>query len=107
MAQGGSTRGIAHEFAIAQPTVSKIIHQVSKAIIDGIGREQIPVPNNEMWIQNAQEFEELGFPHAIRCLDGKHFSCKVNLSFGFMINQHFSVLRRLAHLFTTGKASIR
>jgi hypothetical protein len=39
----------------------------------------MPMPTTEDWLRNSEEYEELGFPHAIGCLDGKHFACEVRM----------------------------
>jgi hypothetical protein len=74
-----STRAVAQEFLIGHSTVSLIVKEVASAVVAELSSSQLPTPTTEMWLQNAEEFRQLGFPHAIGCIDGKHFACKVNI----------------------------
>lgn len=70
---------LAHEFQIGKSTTIKIIYEVCDTICDSMKCEYLPLPKRQKWLQNAEEFEQLGFPRAIGAIDGKHFWCKVCL----------------------------
>jgi len=77
LSQGISMSGLAHEFQIGKTTAMKIIHEVCDAICESMKRAYLPLPKRQKWLQNAEAFEQLGFPRAIGAIDGKHFWCKV------------------------------
>jgi len=54
-------------------TVGAIIHLTSRAAIDVLLDEMMPVPNEEKWSAIAEEFwTQWQFPNCIGALDGKH-----------------------------------
>ena len=74
-----SLRKLAQEFCVGYKTVHKILALVSKEIIFKMATQQLPVPTHEIFVKNAQNYEELfHFPNAIGAIDGKHFPCVVN-----------------------------
>jgi hypothetical protein len=74
-----SFQALADEFQIGKTTASVIVHEVCDAICQQMSRQQLPLPKRQKWLQNAEDFERLGFPRAIGAMDGKHFWIKVRI----------------------------
>jgi hypothetical protein len=102
-----SFRALADEFQIGQRTAIVIVREVCNAICQQMGRPQLPLPKRQQWLQNAEDFERMGFPRAIGAMDGKHFWIKVKLFSLSTYFQYFSSLVEPAPAFTITKVSFR
>ena len=78
LATGNSYKSLGFSFRVAPNTVSLIVPETCRAIIDEFGEEVMKLPSTpEEWKKAAQEFEERwNFPHAIGAIDGKHIRIK-------------------------------
>jgi hypothetical protein len=70
-------RALADEFQIGHTTTLKIIDEVCEAVRASMQEIYLTRPTAEDWIESEVGFADLGFPHAIGALDGKHFWVKV------------------------------
>jgi len=82
-----SIRALVDEFRIGLTTASNIIDEVCHAIISSMSLQYLPNLLQQDWIQSEVGFRNIGFPHAIGAIDGKHFCCKVS---SFLILHHKS-----------------
>lgn len=77
LSQGLSMKALAQEFIIGLSTTSLIINEVCNAIIQSLNGAFLSLPKRNDWLTSERKFAELGFPHAIAAIDGKHFEIKV------------------------------
>ena len=77
-ATGDSYMSLSYNFYIQNNTISKIVREVSEAIIAEYSEEVLSPPvTPEKWKEVAKKFEDRwNFPHAVGALDGKHISIK-------------------------------
>ena len=73
-ATGEAYRGLRFVTVIAHNTISKLVVDVSEAIIDTMVEEFMPFPSTtDAWNDIATKFEERWqFPHGLGAIDGKH-----------------------------------
>ena len=78
LATGDSYMSLRYNFRVAHNTISKIVRQVTEAIIEEFAEEQIcPPVTPDKWKLIADKFgSRWNFPHAIGALDGKHVAIK-------------------------------
>jgi hypothetical protein len=72
-AEGESFRSLRYNWLVAGNTISKIVHQVTQAIIDEFGDKLLPPTNPEGWKSVAKRFSSRwNFHHCLGAIDGKH-----------------------------------
>ncbi|XP_023311337.1 uncharacterized protein LOC111691985 [Anoplophora glabripennis] len=96
LATGDSFTSLQYLFRITKQAISKIIPDVSEAIIDGL-KEDVKIPTSvKEWMKAENDFNKLwNFPHAIGALDGKHIllQCPFNSGTEFYnYKSHFSIV---------------
>lgn len=68
---------IGHSFRVGFSTVSKIVVEVSEAIIKIMGPMFLPEPTTSIWKESSSGFyEKWQFPNCIGSIDGKHVTIK-------------------------------
>ncbi|XP_050308498.1 uncharacterized protein LOC126744939 [Anthonomus grandis grandis] len=73
LATGDSFKTISFSYRLGKSTVASIIHDTSKAIINVLLDEVMPVPKENEWNAIAEEFwRKWQFPNCIGAIDGKH-----------------------------------
>ncbi|XP_046994110.1 uncharacterized protein LOC124606186 [Schistocerca americana] len=73
LATGDSFKTISFSNRLGKSTVGAIVHDTSRAVIDVLLEEVMPVPNEEKWNAIAEEFwTKRQFPNCIGSLDKKH-----------------------------------
>lgn len=76
-ATGDSYSTIGHSFRVGFSTVSKIVVEVSEAIIKIMGPMFLPEPTTAIWKESSSGFyEKWQFPNCIGSIDGKHVTIK-------------------------------
>ncbi|KAF0701375.1 DDE Tnp4 domain-containing protein, partial [Aphis craccivora] len=76
-ATGDSYSTIGHSFRVGFSTVSKIVVEVSEAIIKILGPMFLPEPTTAVWKESAKGFyEKWQFSNCIGSVDGKHVTIK-------------------------------
>lgn len=50
-------------------------------------------PTRQHWIESEEDFADMGFPHAIGAIDGKHFAIKVTSSNLILIRASLETVR--------------
>lgn len=64
---------ISFSYRLGISTISKIVIETCKAIVDELMSEFMPPPTEEKWIQIANEFWNMwNFPNCLGALNGKH-----------------------------------
>ena len=78
LATGNSYKSLGYAFRVAANTISLIIPETCRAIIDAYAEEVITLPTTpQKWKEIAQVFEERwNFPHTVGAIDGKHIRIK-------------------------------
>lgn len=74
LATGETYKSLQYSFRVAHNTISKIVPETCRAIIEVYGNEELRTPQSpEEWKQVAREYEERwNLPHCIGAIDGKH-----------------------------------
>ncbi|XP_069613169.1 tyrosine--tRNA ligase, cytoplasmic isoform X1 [Ranitomeya imitator] len=73
LATGETLRSLHFQFRIGVSTLSGIIAVTCRALWDNLREEFLPIPTREIWLANAQKFEQVcSFPNCIGAVDGKH-----------------------------------
>ena len=73
LATGDAITTIAYNFWMGVSTARQIILDVCTAIWDVLAPIYMPVPSEDKWKSNADEFyERWNFPNCIGAIDGKH-----------------------------------
>ena len=74
LATGNSYKSIGYSFRVAPNTISSIVPETCRAIIEEYGKDVIKTPGTpQEWKKVAKGFEEKWhFPHVIGAIDGKH-----------------------------------
>ncbi|ENN83308.1 hypothetical protein YQE_00333, partial [Dendroctonus ponderosae] len=73
LATGDSFKTISFSYRMGRSTVCTIVHHTSKAVIEVLLNEVMPVPDEVKWSEIATTFwERWQFPNCIGALDGKH-----------------------------------
>lgn len=75
-ATGTTFMSLRYDWQMGDNTISKIVRQVSKAIIEVFGEELLmPPTTQEGWLEVAKKFSERwNFHHTLGAIDGKHVS---------------------------------
>lgn len=61
------------DFHVSRKTIPLIVKETCEAIWNGLHHQEMPTPDNEMWLRKAKEFNEItNYPHCIGAVDGKH-----------------------------------
>lgn len=61
------------EFQVSRKTVGRIVKETCKTIWDIMQPQEMPTPNQEIWLQKTKEFQTVTqFPNCIGSVDGKH-----------------------------------
>ena len=83
-ATGETFRSLSFQFRISRTAISKIVIQVSKAIISNMGTQYIVLPQTEeKWSNIAEQFAtQWQFPNALGAIDGKHIVIKPPIGAG-------------------------
>ena len=78
LATGESYMSLRFNFRAADNTISKVVREVCKAIVEEYGPEVVKTPTTpEEWMLVADQFERRwNIPHTIGSLDGKHVAIK-------------------------------
>lgn len=77
-ATGSSYMSLRYNWYMGDNTISKIVRQVSKAIIEILGEELLmPPTTQEGWLQVASQFSQRwNFHHTLGAIDGKHVALR-------------------------------
>jgi hypothetical protein len=77
-ASGDSYKSLMYGFHVAHNTISKIVSEVTQAIIDEYADEVLSIPTTpEEWKAIAAQFaNRWNFHHAVGAMDGKHIAIK-------------------------------
>lgn len=93
-ATGDSFSTIGHSFRVGFSTVSKIVTEVSEAIIKIMGPMFMPEPTMQIWEESARGFyEKWQFPNCLASVDGKHVTIKCPNNSG---TQNFCYLKKFS-----------
>ena len=97
LASGTRYSQMKYKFRVPDNTISLIVTEVTKAIVDEYAEEVIQAPTTtQEWLDIAEQFEKKwNVPHAIGALDGKHVAMKKPHSSGsqyFNYKKFFSVV---------------
>ncbi|XP_046666546.1 uncharacterized protein LOC124358292 [Homalodisca vitripennis] len=73
LASGDSYGSLMYLFRVSKPTISLLVPEVCRAIVEAL-QEYVKMPENEeQWLCESKKFEEKwDFPHAVGAIDGKH-----------------------------------
>ncbi|XP_069605140.1 uncharacterized protein [Ranitomeya imitator] len=73
LATGESLTSLYYQFRLGILTISGIVKVTCLAIWDALHTEYIPEPTRDIWLQRAEQFEEVcHFPNCLGEIDGKH-----------------------------------
>ncbi|KAK9745448.1 hypothetical protein QE152_g6951 [Popillia japonica] len=73
LATGDSFKTISFSYRLGRSTVCSIVHHTSRAVVEVLLKEVMPVPDVVKWNEIATEFwERWQFPNCIGAMDGKH-----------------------------------
>lgn len=77
VALGASYTSVSHQFALGRSTISNIIREVTKAILQNMWSVYIRLPNKEETEKNIKEWKRTtGIPGIAGAIDGTHIAIK-------------------------------
>lgn len=95
-AQGNSLSFNATIFRVGKSTMSSILKEVCRFLIDVLKLVYIPDFDKNTWLRISEEFEDLwNLLHRLRALDGKHFKIEKPANSGsifFNYKKFFSIV---------------
>lgn len=87
---------IEFDFHVSRVTVGAIVRETCDAIWEVLQPDEMPLPNQEMWLQKSAEFEQLtNYPNCIGAVDGKHIRLQCPPNSGsecFNYKKYFSIV---------------
>ncbi|XP_060565891.1 uncharacterized protein LOC132724918 [Ruditapes philippinarum] len=97
LASGSKYSNMRFAWRIPHNTISVIVREVCRAIIDEYVDEVMPLPTTAAdWKRISDGFlEKWNFPHTLGALDGKHIACKCPTSSGstyFNYKKYYSIV---------------
>lgn len=100
LATGEDYHSLRFQWRCAHNTISKVVRQVTRAIIEEFASEVVKCPDTpEAWKEVADKFgDRWNFPHALGALDGKHICIRKPTSSGsyYYNYKHFFSIIMLA-----------
>ena len=74
LATGETYRSLSLQFRVSERAISYIIDEVTKAIVQYVGKDYIKVPSaSEDWLKISEKFQSRwNFPNCLGAIDGKH-----------------------------------
>ena len=73
LGQGINYRTVANQFGVAVPTVCRIVHETTKAIVDSLAPENIKFPESDAeYLAAMATFQGKPIPNCIGAIDGSH-----------------------------------
>ncbi|WKY04671.1 hypothetical protein Q1695_005577 [Nippostrongylus brasiliensis] len=77
LGHGMSFKSTAHEVNLGDTTVRNIVYECCRVIFEELHDDAFPPVTEETWRRSAQRFHnDLKYPRAVGCIDGKHIRCR-------------------------------
>lgn len=89
LATGNNFAALQYEFYIAKSTIAVIVRETCQVIWSSLQELEMPVPNEETWLQIADTFyKKTNFPNCCGAADGKHIRCRKPKNSGSLFHNY-------------------